>query len=246
GEGLPPRQNRNLVRDQNPLIKPGGNKMKMILKTAILNSGITSLVMTGGLVLSSAAVMAGTKVNVTASASSFEWKGSKVTGSTHNGTMAIKEGTLEMDGNRLVGGKVVVEMASLANLDLTDKGYNDKLVTHLKSDDFFDVVKYPTSTITIKSSELQKDGSYKVKGDLQIKSDTHPVVFVAKLSPDHKSAETEITLDRTEWNIRYGSGKFFKNLGDKMISDKMEFKVKLVFAESVIAKKDAAAPVVKK
>ena len=215
-------------------------------KASNFNVGMKHLALVAGLALSSAAAMAGTKVNVTPSTSSFEWKGSKVTGSTHNGTMAIKEGTLEMDGNRLVGGKVVVDMASLTNLDLTDKGYNDKLVTHLKSDDFFDVVKYPTSTITIGSSELQKDGTYKVKGDLQIKSDTHPVSFVAKLSADHKSAETEITLDRTEWNIKYGSGKFFKNLGDKMISDKMEFKVKLVFADSVIAKKDTAAPVVKK
>lgn len=184
-----------------------------------------------------APALAGKSVMVDNKASIVEWKGSKVTGSTHNGTIAVKEGDVQMDGKKLTGGKIVVDMASIVNLDLTDKDYNAKLVGHLKSDDFFDVAKFPTSILSIKSSEVQKDGSYKIKADLTLKSETHPVDFVAKPSVDGKSAVAELEFDRTVWNIRYGSGKFFKNLGDKMISDKVKLTVKLQFASAVFAAK---------
>lgn len=179
------------------------------------------------------ATAAVSKVRVDAKASSFEWKGSKITGSTHNGAVTIKEGEVQLDGSKLTGGKIAIDMTTISNIDLTDKTYNDKLVTHLKSEDFFDVVKFPVSELTIKDSELQKDGTYKVKADLQIKNETHPVIFNAKVGAGGKEAQTELIIDRTDWNIRYGSGKFFKNLGDKVISDKMEFKIKLVFVNPI-------------
>ncbi len=174
---------------------------------------------------------------IDSAASVVEWKGSKVTGSSHNGTIAIKEGEVQMDGKNLAGGKVVVDMASIINLDLTDKEYNAKLVGHLKSDDFFDVAKFPTSTLTFKKASLQKDGSYKVTADLTLKSETHPINFIAKPSIDGKTATADLEFDRTKWNVRYGSGKFFKNLGDKMISDKVNLTVKLQFASAIFAAK---------
>lgn len=180
---------------------------------------------------------AGKSVIVDSKASVVEWKGSKVTGSSHNGTIGIKEGEVQIDGKKLTGGKIVVDMASIVNLDLTDKDYNAKLVGHLKSDDFFDVAKFPTATLAIKKADVQKDGSYKVKADLTLKDATHAVEFVAKPSADGKSATSELEFDRTVWNIRYGSGKFFKNLGDKMISDKVKLTVKLQFASAIFAAK---------
>ena len=203
--------------------------MKIIRSTWML-AGILSLVAAAP-ALASKSVMVDNKTSV------IEWAGSKVTGSAHNGTIAIKEGEVQMDGKKLTGGKIIVDMASIINTDLTDKEYNAKLVGHLKSDDFFDVAKFPTSTLTIKSSEAQKDGSYKVKGDLTLKSETHPVNFIAKPSADGKSAIADIEFDRTVWNVRYGSGKFFKNLGDKMISDKVKLTVKLQFSSAVFASK---------
>jgi polyisoprenoid-binding protein YceI len=203
--------------------------MKIIRSTWML-AGILSLVAAAP-ALASKSVMVDNKTSV------IEWTGSKVTGSAHNGTIAIKEGEVQMDGKKLTGGKIIVDMASIINIDLTDKEYNAKLVGHLKSDDFFDIAKFPTSTLTIKSSEAQKDGSYKVKGDLTLKSETHPVNFIAKPSADGKSAIADIEFDRTVWNVRYGSGKFFKNLGDKMISDKVKLTVKLQFSSAVFASK---------
>jgi polyisoprenoid-binding protein YceI len=203
--------------------------MKLFGKTWML-AGILSLT-------AAAPAFAGKSVMIDNKGSIIEWKGSKVTGSSHNGTIAVKEGEVQMDGKKLTGGKIVVDMASILNLDLTDKDYNAKLVGHLKSDDFFDVAKFPTSTLTIKSAEIQKDGSYKIKADLTLKSETHPVNFVAKPSADGKSAVADLEFDRTVWNIRYGSGKFFKNLGDKMISDKVSMTVKLQFSSAVFANK---------
>jgi polyisoprenoid-binding protein YceI len=176
------------------------------------------------------------------SKSTFEWKGSKITGSSHNGTLAIKEAQLDMEGSRITGGKVTIDMTSLVNLDLTDADYNKKLVTHLKSEDFFDVAKFPEATLTIKGGMIQKDGTYKVDGDLKIKSETHPVTFMATVAPDRKSAQTILNIDRTTWAIKYGSGKFFKNLGDKMISDNMELTVKLAFSEELPGNSPAAKP----
>jgi polyisoprenoid-binding protein YceI len=168
----------------------------------------------------------------------IEWSGSKkITGSAHNGTIGLKEGEVQLDGKKLVGGKVVVDMASIVNLDITKKEDNAKLVGHLKSDDFFDVAKHPTSTITIKSSTQNKDGSYQVKGDLTLKGETHPVEFKATPSADGKMATADLEIDRTVWNVRYGSGKFFKNLGDKVIADKIKLSVKLQFASAIFASK---------
>lgn len=170
-------------------------------------------------------------------ASTIEWKGTKVTGAAHHGTIAVKEGEVQIDGKRLLSGKIVVDMDSIVNVDLTDAEYNKKLVGHLKSDDFFDVGKFPTSILVVKSAEPNKDGTYAVKGELTMKSETRPVDFVAKPSADGKSVEADLTFDRTVWNIRYGSGKFFKNLGDKMINDKVELKIKLGFSTDVFAAK---------
>lgn len=211
--------------------------MEMLRTTIVKTLAQVSLV-ASALLVTSASFAAPNKVKVDPAASSIDWKGSKVTGSEHNGTVAIKEGEVTLDGTKLVAGKILIDMNSIVNSDLTDKSYNQKLVTHLKSDDFFDVAKYPVSTLTIKDSELQKDGTYKVKADLQIKGETHPVVFNATVAPTGKEARTELTIDRTDWNVRYGSGKFFKNLGDKMISDKIELKIKLAFESPVtVAKK---------
>ena len=80
------------------------------------------------------------KVDVTKSV--VNWTGKKVTGE-HHGTIAVKEGDLEEMNGKVTGGKIVMDMPSIANLDLTDAGMNAKLIGHLKSDDFFGVQTFP-------------------------------------------------------------------------------------------------------
>lgn len=158
--------------------------------------------------------------------SSVSWLGKKVTGQ-HEGTIAIKGGSIELDKNTLKGGKIEVDMATIKNTDLKDAEYNKKLTDHLNSDDFFATAKNPVSTLVIKEAkELKgnKDATHEITADLTIKGITKPVTFPASVTiKDGKAtAKGKITIDRTQYEIKYGSGKFFQNLGDKMINDTFE------------------------
>ena len=157
---------------------------------------------------------------VDTNASTLKWTGKKVTGS-HHGTIAIKEGKLEMKDNHLIDGTVVVDMTSIRDTDLTDPVWNKKLVGHLSSDDFFGVEKYPVSRLVIKKVESKGGSLYHIIGDLTIKGITEPVEFDSNISVSGNKLEATgtIPVDRTKYGIKYGSGSFFSNLGDKMIDD---------------------------
>ena len=152
--------------------------------------------------------------------SSIKWTGKKVTGS-HHGTIAIKSGNLEVKNHQLAGGNLVVDMTSIKDLDLTDPEWNKKLIGHLSSDDFFGVEKYPVSRLVIKKVEPKGDSLYHISGDLTIKGITQPVEFDSNIaiSGNKLEASGTVPVDRTKYGIKYGSGSFFSNLGDKMIDD---------------------------
>ncbi|MBR8535010.1 YceI family protein [Carboxylicivirga sediminis] len=157
--------------------------------------------------------------------SKITWTGKKVTGE-HMGNIQFKSGTLQMKDKELVGGKFVVDMTTITCTDLDNKDYNAKLVGHLKSDDFFGVEKYTESRLII-SKVVKEDSAYKVIADLTIKGKTHPVAF--NVTKSGNAFEGKIIVDRTQYDVKYGSGKFFDNLGDKMIYDDFELAFK-VFA----------------
>ena len=164
-------------------------------------------------------------LNITESV--ITWKGQKVLGS-HEGTIKISEGGLEFDeAGMLAGGSFTIDMNSIECTDLSGKGAQ-KLVGHLKSDDFFGVATYPTAKFDItKVSSRGTSGSYKVVGNLTIKNTTKEIKFNADLTDNSGSAE--ITIDRTDYDVRYGSGSFFDNLGDKTIYDEFELVINLVY-----------------
>jgi len=150
------------------------------------------------------------------------WTGKKVTGQ-HNGHLKLKSGQVEVDGKTIKSGLFEIDMDSIVVEDLKDAGYNKKLSDHLRSDDFFAVAKFPTSTLKINSLKplKAKGATHEVAGDLTIRGITHPITFpVAIEFKDGKAtAKGSVSVDRTKYNVRYGSGKFFKGLGDKMIDD---------------------------
>lgn len=160
--------------------------------------------------------------------SSVKWLGKKVTGQ-HNGTISFSEGTLEVTDGKPVSGVFVIDMNSMVNEDLTDPNWNQKLIGHLKSDDFFGVEKFPTSKLVITSVESKGANKYLFKGDLTIKGITNPAEFEASvvLNGNNAVAEGTLVIDRSLYNVRYGSGRFFDNLGDKTIYDEftLDFKV---------------------
>lgn len=163
------------------------------------------------------------KKEVNVSESTVTWKGYKVTGS-HEGTINLKSGFLEMDGNKLVGGEFVVDMTTISNNDLEGDS-KGKLEGHLKSDDFFGVGNHPTAKLVFTSVKPMNKNSYTVTGDLTIKETTKPITFVVSVYENKATATMKV--DRAEYDVRYGSGSFFDDLGDKTIYDEFDLVVDL-------------------
>ena len=168
----------------------------------------------------------GDKKMINTETSTITWKGYKVTGS-HTGTVDVKNGYLTFDNGMLTGGELTIDMASLGSTDL-EGDYKNKLDGHLKSDDFFGVASYPTATFTITNVISRgTEGDYKIVGNITIKETTKEIKFNATVKDG--SANAEIKIDRSEFNVRYGSGSFFDNLGDKTIYDEFDLVLNLSY-----------------
>lgn len=167
------------------------------------------------------------KKEVKTDASTVTWKAYKVTGS-HTGTVALKSGALVFDGDKLTGGEFTVDMPTLVSTDLAgDPDSKGKLEGHLKSDDFFGVENHPTSTLVFTDVKSTGKNAYEVTGDLTIKGITKPVTFDVSIYGSKATATMKV--DRTNYDVKYGSGSFFENLGDKTIYDEFDLVVDLEF-----------------
>ena len=164
--------------------------------------------------------MADAAYTVNTDTSVLNWKGFKPTG-THNGTVVIESGALEVAEGNLVGGNFVFDMNTITVLDIpAEEEGNGKLKRHLESADFFDVENNSTATFKITSVE----GNL-VKGDLTVKGITKPIEFPATITTTETGIQLSgapFEIDRTEYNIQYKSQKFFDNLKDKFINDEFE------------------------
>lgn len=162
--------------------------------------------------------------------SKLNWIGKKITGE-HNGTLMVKGGTLSLEKDLLKSGEIEIDMTSLKDLDLTDAENNKKLTDHLSSDDFFSIQKFPTSSLKITKVEKGTAAdSITISGSLTIKGITNPISFPAtyKAGKDSFEANAKISIDRTKYDIKYRSGRFFPELGDKIIRDEFVVDVHLI------------------
>jgi len=171
-----------------------------------------------------AGVAAPKVVNVNKSASSIAWLAKKVTGE-HNGTVGISAGALNVNGNKLIGGNFTIDLKTIKALDITDPGYNQKFIGHITSGDFFEIEKFPTASFVI-----TKVAGNQVTGNLTVKGITKSITFPAEIAikGGKVTAKANITIDRTDFNIKYGSKKFFDSIGDKAIYDDFALTVSLV------------------
>ncbi|WP_143961230.1 YceI family protein [Litoribacter populi] len=174
--------------------------------------------------------------------SSMVWTGKKI-GGEHTGKISLTSGSLQVEGNKLVGGAFEIDMNTITNTDLTDAEYNAKLVGHLKSDDFFGVEKHPKAKFKVTKATLiagAKAGAnnYRIDGALTIKGKTENISFPATvlISGNSTEAVATIAVDRSKFDVRYGSPSFFADLGDKAINNEFLIDMKLVTAtESTVA-----------
>jgi len=161
---------------------------------------------------------------IDAKKSSIQWSGAKITGKTHEGTVNLTEGGLQLTNGVISGGKFAIDMTSINVTDL-DGGMKGKLEGHLKNEDFFHVEKFKTANITV----VSVDGD-NVKANLTIKGITNEVTFPVKVviaDSGELTATATIEVDRSKFDVRYGSGSFFDDLGDKAIDDILKFNVSL-------------------
>jgi polyisoprenoid-binding protein YceI len=172
-----------------------------------------------------AAPAKGRVYNAVIEKSEVKWNGKKV-GGEHYGAINLKSGNLTIDKNKVTGGKFVIDMNSITVEDIKDAEYNGKLVGHLKNDDFFSVEKFSTATFEIKSlAPIAKAAAgkpnYKVNGLLTIKGITKPVQFPATITVKNgvANAKGTVTVNRAQYDVKYGSETFFGSLGDKAIMD---------------------------
>ncbi|WP_274476302.1 YceI family protein [Mangrovimonas aestuarii] len=180
--------------------------------------------------------------NYTADAdnSIIEWKGSKPTG-THNGTINIETGTLQVKDGEILSGTFLIDMNSITVLDLEGE-YKNNLESHLKGtvegkeDHFFNVAKFPTGTFEITETKPMDGGLLLLSGNLSLKDSKHNISFPVTVTTegDYITIKSEeFAIDRTKWGVNYGSKTIFEDLGDKFVNDD------IVLAVNIKAKKQA-------
>ena len=161
--------------------------------------------------------------------SMIEWKGFKPTGS-HNGTISIKDGKLDLNDGAIESGSFNIDMNSILVTDIpAEDEDNAKLRGHLISADFFNIEEHPISNFEVTGMETV-DGKTMLSGNLTMKDKTNNISFpvTTEVKDDMVTLTSEtFSIDRSKWNVQYGSKSFFDNLGDKFINDDMEMKVTL-------------------
>jgi polyisoprenoid-binding protein YceI len=157
--------------------------------------------------------------------SNIRWYGEELTGKTHFGNLGFKEARINLQDGVITGGNFIVDMTSLTVEDLSGGG-KTKLEGHLRSDDFFSVEKNPMASLII-TQKAKVDGSTQtLYGELTIKGIKHPIDCAITLGAN-KTAVAKMTFDRSKYNVRFRSGSFFENLGDKLILDDIRMEVSL-------------------
>jgi len=163
--------------------------------------------------------------------SNVKWYGDEITGKQHYGSLKFKEGNIILTGtgkisDKIISGNFIVDMTSLNVEDMTGRGKNS-LEGHLKSDDFFSVSKFNYAYLKILKINDPVNGVQTINGDLTIKGISHPVTFTMELNG--KKAKSNLIFDRTKYDVKFRSGNFFQNLGDKLIYDDIKLEVSLEF-----------------
>ncbi|MDT0678160.1 YceI family protein [Autumnicola musiva] len=164
-------------------------------------------------------------------ASVIEWKGSKPTG-THTGTIKIAEGTFSANDSVVESGSFKIDMVTI---DVTDLEGEDKqnLEAHLKGTvegkegDFFNIMEYPHATFEVTGIKEENDQKM-MEGNLTIKDQTKNISFPIEINrsgDEINITSEEFVIDRTKWNVNYGSKSVFDNLGDNFISDDIQLKL---------------------
>ena len=156
----------------------------------------------------------------------------------HSGSIRVKAGELNVEAGRVAGGRFVLDMSGIECADLAGNPLHDVLIDHLRSDDFFDVANFPEAEFIITQTAPIDSGSpgspnLGISGELTLRGITQPIEFTAcsGATPEGKlAAQASFSIDRTRWNVFYGSGKFFRSLGGHLVNDLIDLELRMVTA----------------
>lgn len=163
------------------------------------------------------------------------WEGHKtiLTNWIDQGTIKIASGTATVSTSTLTNVSFKFDMNSIvATANGKNSGF-DGLAKHLKSEDFFNAAKFPTSTFAADNLQLNLATSAEqtVTGQLTVRGVTKDVTIPVVISNEEGGLVItgKAVVDRTLFGIKFGSDKFFKELGDNVIADNfsLTFKVYL-------------------
>jgi polyisoprenoid-binding protein YceI len=161
------------------------------------------------------------------------WDATKVTGA-HNGIVKVVDGRIAIVDNVIVDGMLRIPMSSINVHDIQDAESNQKLTAHLSSADFFDVQNHPYAVYKInKSKGTLSGGKVTLEGIMNIKGISVPQSIAMEVHDkgDRWILVGTMELDRSNYNIRYGSGSFFSGLGDKLIHDQFKLRPEIVIVK---------------
>lgn len=172
---------------------------------------------------------------VDTSLSSLQWYAEKVTGK-HNGTIKLSNGSITNNHGNYTG-TFEIDMNTIEDKDIESAEHKLKLENHLKSPDFFDAAKYPKSKFVMTSvtplAEAKDGLTHAVKGMLTIKDKTNEITFntAIKMEGNKILATGSAVVDRSKYDVKYGSKVFFEDIGDKMIYDEFTLKFSVAAAK---------------
>ena len=166
-----------------------------------------------------------TLLKINTEKSTLKWIGEKITTSQHSGSLNFKSGEMTIKDGLVVSGNFIVDMTSISVEDISGSG-KKRLEGHLKSDDFFSVDKHDKALLYIKGSK-KTDKGFLVDANLTIKDLTHPIQF--NMVSIEGGYNADLVFDRSKYNVRFRSGSFFENLGDKLIIDDIVLSSELRF-----------------
>lgn len=160
--------------------------------------------------------------------SQISWVGFKTySDGKHKGTINLQDGVFKIENRNLVGGTFTIDMNSIVCIDLAEnQEYHDKLVGHLKSDDFFAVAEYPEARFTITGVEDalndEKGTTHIISGNLTMRDQTKNITFPARVSIEESGVSLmapEFAIDRKQWNVMFRASTIEGVAKDQLIDD---------------------------
>ncbi|WP_299838154.1 YceI family protein [uncultured Tenacibaculum sp.] len=163
------------------------------------------------------------KININIEQSTIKWIGELTFHfGGHDGYIQFKEGFFIKRGDKIVGGEFIIDMNSMTNSDIKEQEGKDSLIAHLKDPDFFDVEKFPLTSLLITKVEYSEQNTARIEAKLTLKGITKPINFRANFDFDKKEMTTRFKIDRRKWNVSYTS-----KVKDYAISDALGFEVSI-------------------